>query len=187
MRSTRVLAISGSLRAASYNTAVLRAAELLAPDGVQVSLLAGLAELPHFNPDLDGEDATPPARVAALRRAVAEADGLMICSPEYAHGVPGSLKNALDWLVSAPEAVGKPVALINASPRSWHAHASLFETLRTMSLNVLTRASVVLPLGDRNADAEAIAADAELAAVLRGSLAILVRAARERPGSAPGP
>ena len=93
----RVLAISGSLRSASANTAVLRAAVALAPDDVAIALYDGLAELPHFNPDLDG-DVAPPS-VADFRRQLAAADGILISSPEYAHGMPGVLKNALDWLV----------------------------------------------------------------------------------------
>src|SRR5882762_1143612 len=94
----RVLALSGSLRAKSINTAVLSAVQSLAPAGLGVTLHRGLGDLPHFNPDLD--TATPPAAVAAWREAVNAADVLLICTPEYAHGVPGALKNALDWLVS---------------------------------------------------------------------------------------
>src|SRR5581483_420099 len=124
----RLLAICGSLRAASSNRSALEAVRLLAPAGVEVLPWHGLGGLPHFNPDLDTEQApaTPPA-VAALRRLVGECDGLLISSPEYAHDVAGSLKNALDWLVSCSEFPGKPVALINTSPRATHAQAALAE------------------------------------------------------------
>jgi NAD(P)H-dependent FMN reductase len=91
----RILAISGSLRAASSNTAVLQAAIELAPPDVEIVRCDGLSELPHFNPDLD--DANAPAPVANWRAQLKAADGVLISSPEYAHGVPGSLKNALDW------------------------------------------------------------------------------------------
>src|SRR5262249_47022129 len=111
--AVRVLAISGSLRSGSSNTILLRAAAELAPRGLCVILYGGLADLPHFNPDLDDE-ANPPPQVREFRDALRAADGLMICSPEYAHGVPGSLKNALDWVVGSGELSGKPVALINA-------------------------------------------------------------------------
>ena len=115
----RILAISGSLRSTSSNTTVLRAAQILAPPGVEVILYEGLGVLPHFNPDLDGDE--PPQLVLELRSEVGLADGLLISSPEYAHGVPGSLKNALDWLVASVEFPNKAVALLNTSPRSTHA------------------------------------------------------------------
>ncbi|HEX6535013.1 MAG TPA: NADPH-dependent FMN reductase [Gemmatimonadaceae bacterium] len=170
----RILAISGSLRAASSNTAVVRAAAALAPAGVDVEIYDGLGALPHFNPDLDVEPL--PSEVAELREAVARADALLISSPEYAHGVPGSLKNALDWLVSGVEIVHKPVALINASSRAAHAYASLTETLRTMSTVVVPDASVTLPLGPSQRGDAAILEDPMLAATLRLAIASLTRA-----------
>ena len=172
----QILAISGSLRAKSSNTEVLRAAALLAPASVRVTLFAGLGDLPPFNPDLDGEGAIPPAPVQALRRQVAAADALLICSPEYAHGVPGVLKNALDWLVSGPEIPYKPIGLLAASSRSAHAQASLAETLRTMSTVMVPGASITVPLDGRRLDAGGIAADPALAALLRAALDTLVRA-----------
>ncbi|HVZ47517.1 MAG TPA: NADPH-dependent FMN reductase [Gemmatimonadaceae bacterium] len=178
MPSATLLAISGSLRARSSNTEVLRAAAHLAPADVRVTLYDALGGLPHFNPDRDTEGAEPPAPVRDLRARLAAADALLICSPEYAHGVPGSLKNALDWLVSGPEMVGKAAGLINASPRSAHAFASLAETLRTMSARLVPGAVVTLPLAGRAMDAAAIAADPELAAALRSCVAALVAATR---------
>jgi NAD(P)H-dependent FMN reductase len=121
MNDISLLAISGSLRVRSSNSEVLRALALLAPPLVAVRQYEGLATLPAFNPDLDGEEMTPPPAVQDLRSQMATADAVVICSPEYAHGVPGSLKNALDWLVSVPHMVLKPTALVNASPRSTHA------------------------------------------------------------------
>jgi NAD(P)H-dependent FMN reductase len=175
----RLMTLSGSLRAVSSNSAALEALRLLAPAGVEVRPWRGLDTLPHFNPDLDTEAVpqTPPA-VAALRRAVGECHALVISSPEYAHGVPGSLKNALDWLVSCAEFPGKPVLLVNTSPRSVHAQAALAETLRTMSAR-LVEPGVVLPLAGRGLDGAGIAADAELAALLRGGLEAVLRVAQE--------
>ncbi|WP_432140450.1 NADPH-dependent FMN reductase [Streptomyces sp. bgisy084] len=141
----RLLALSGSLRARSSNGAVLRSA-LTFWDGPAAT--ADIGALPHFNPDLDGEDATPPAPVAALRTAAATADALLLVSPEYAHGVPGVLKNALDWLVSSGECVGKPVAVITASPFPTggdHANVQLREILRMMSGEVVTAACREIP------------------------------------------
>jgi len=132
----RVLAIPGSLRATSSNAALLRAAAGVAPGGTEVTIYDGLGGLPHFSPDLDAEPIPPP--VAALRAQIGAVDALAISSPEYAHGMPGSLKNALDWLVSAFEPIGKPVLLISASPGgAAHAHAQLLEVLRTMSMQVI--------------------------------------------------
>jgi NAD(P)H-dependent FMN reductase len=169
----RVFAISGSLRARSTNTEVLHALRLVAPPEVTVIVCAELGTLPHFNPDLDGEGMEPPPAVRAFRDRVGAADALVLCSPEYAHGVPGVLKNALDWLVSAPEIVHKPIGLFNASPRATHAYASLEETLRTMSTRLVAGASVALPLDGRRLDAAAIAADPVLSALLRRALEAL--------------
>ena len=95
-RPLRLLAISGSLRSASSNTTVLHALQAIAPVGVIVSLYNCLGDLPYFNPDLDGETSTLPSSVGQLRTQIGQADGLLISSPEYAHGVPGALKTALD-------------------------------------------------------------------------------------------
>jgi chromate reductase, NAD(P)H dehydrogenase (quinone) len=113
----RILAISGSLRAASHNTALLRVAAELAPDGVELELLDGLGALPHYNEDDDG--AEPPLEVARLRASIGHADALLISTPEYNGTIPGVLKNAVDW-ASRPYGAGsslwgKPVAVIGAS------------------------------------------------------------------------
>jgi len=97
-----VLALSGSLRGDSSNGALLRAALALAPSTLAITYdTQSIAALPHFNPDLD--TAEPPAAVRAFRERLGAAEGVIICSPEYAHGVPGALKNALDWIVSSGE------------------------------------------------------------------------------------
>lgn len=174
---TTILAISGSLRTRSTNTEVLRALHHMAPGSVEIVLYADLGGLPHFNPDLDREGMEPPPAVRVFRDLVGAAEGIFICSPEYAHGVPGVLKNALDWLVSAPEIVHKPIGLLNTSPRSIHAQASLAETLRTMSTRLVPGASIALPLEGRRLTAAEIAADPALGASLRGALEALLSAA----------
>ncbi len=156
----------------------LKAAALLAPEGVDVVLYEGLDGLPHFNPDLDVEPL--PAAVQALRRAIEASDGLMICSPEYARGVAGSLKNALDWLVSGFEFPEKPVAVINTSQRSVHADASLRLTLTTMSARLVEEASITLPMNGRSLDADGIASDPDLSARLRSALVDFVSAIRTK-------
>src|SRR5215813_2849750 len=99
-----ILAVAGSLRAASINAAFCRAAARLAPPGISVELLPGLGTLPLFNPDLEPD---PPRPVVELRARIDAADALLIASPEYAHGIPGVMKNALDWLVSHEGFVAK--------------------------------------------------------------------------------
>jgi NAD(P)H-dependent FMN reductase len=110
----RIVAISGSLQASSSNTALLRAAAANAPGGVVVEYYDGISALPHFNPDLDG--AEPPPEVAALRALLVDADAVLFSTPEYAHALPGALKDMLDWLVGSGELVDKPVAVMSASP-----------------------------------------------------------------------
>ncbi|HEY4201826.1 MAG TPA: NADPH-dependent FMN reductase [Devosiaceae bacterium] len=165
----RILAISGSLRAASSNTSALQAAALLAPEDVDIILFNGLDRLPHFNPDLDTGEPADNA-VKTLRSAVGRSDGILISSPEYAHALPGSLKNALDWLVSSLEFPGKPIALINTAPRASHAQAQLREILTTMSAHLVDSASITLALTGRNLDAAGIANDAELSGQLDAAL-----------------
>lgn len=176
--SSSVLGVSGSLRHASRNTELLRAAALLTLPGLRITLFEGLGGLPHFNPDLDTDP--PPPAVRELRAGIAASDALLISSPEYAHGVPGVLKNALDWLVSDVAIVGKPIGLLNASPRAVHAPAALAEILRTMSADVVPGAQVTVPLLGQDLDAADIAADPELAIVVRGALTALVEAVQRR-------
>ena len=165
----RVLAISGSLRAKSTNTSALKAAARLAPAGMDIVLYDGLATLPYFNPDLDTD--VPPAPVLALRREIGSCQGLLLSSPEYARGIAGAMKNALDWLVGSLEFPGKPVALINASPRATDADAHLRLTLATMSARLVEAASITLPLLGRDLDAEGIVLDPVLSTPLREALA----------------
>jgi chromate reductase len=171
---TRILGLSGSLRAASLNSMLLRAAARLAPDGVEVELGAELGALPLFNPDLVPVD--PPA-VARLRRRIIAADALLIASPEYAHGVSGVLKNALDWMVGNESFVGKPVALLNAAPRANIAEAALRETLATMSASVIEAACIGVPLLGSRLDEDALVADPVLGGSLGRALASLAAAA----------
>src|SRR5580698_5042387 len=164
-----ILAISGSLRATSLNTAVLQASGRLAPAGVTIEMFEGIGNLPFFNSDLDGDRL--PREVAEFRAAIGAADGLLISSPEYARGVAGVMKNALDWLVGSFEFPNKPVALINTSPRATHALAALTITLETMSARLVQDASITLPLLGTTNDEEGIVANADLAEPLRQAIA----------------
>jgi chromate reductase len=180
-----ILAISGSLRRRSTNTELLLAARHLAPPDMKIELYDGLGNLPHFNPDIEPEESSA---VMDLKERLGRAAGLMISTPEYARGVPGSLKNALDWLVSGSEFVDKPVVLLSASTRSSHAYDALRTTLTTMSGRLIAGASITLPLLGKDYDANAIVTDAEFARPLRAALVAfrdaIVRRSKETGGDA---
>ena len=172
----RVLAISGSLRRASSNSTLIAAAIQLAPVGVEVSAYRELADIPPFNPDLDTD--APPVPIARFRAALQSCDAVLISSPEYAHGVSGVLKNALDWVVGSGELVDKPIALINSSTRAAHAHAALWETLTTMSGRVIADASLTIPLEGPARGGNGMASDARLLPLLTSALDALAHATR---------
>lgn len=113
MNKRRIFAISGSTRSNASNSKILRLIADLTRDQYEMTLFEGIDTLPHFNPDLDKEPL--PVNIAALRKEVADADAVIICTPEYVFSLPGSLKNALEWFVSTTLFSGKPVGLITAS------------------------------------------------------------------------
>lgn len=168
MKKFRILALSGSLRKESYNTAAIRALKILAAQHIDIQL-TGIDRLPLFNPDL--EQSLPPA-VAELKSALKLSDGLIIASPEYAHGISGPLKNALDWLVSDTEFPYKPIMLINTSPRAHHALDALKEVLLTMSGVIIDKSFVSIPLLSTNLDVNGIVQDQKLSQSLIRSLNI---------------
>ncbi|PKD40591.1 hypothetical protein CWO84_08935 [Methylomonas sp. Kb3] len=170
----KILALSGSLRAASINSAVLRVVKQLAPASIEVRLFSGLGELPLYNPDLES---ALPTVAKQLRNEVASADALLIASPEYAHGVTGTIKNALDWLVAFEGFVDKPVAVLNATPRAHHADAALRETLVTMSATLIEAASITLPLPSAHIGEAELLAMPEIVSLLTGVLAEIQGAA----------
>lgn len=178
----RILGISGSLKATSTNAALLRAAAELAPAGTTFEFFdRQFGELPHFSPDLDEEGSAPPPAVAAWRGAVAAADALLVSCPEYAHGVPGSFKNALDWLVSTDAFSNKPLALLMASPSGApQAWTALAPTLRVMGADLVFERSLVL--ARRHFDAAGHLADSGIEAELRAALDALRGAVSSRRG-----
>ena len=144
----------------------------LAPAGVEILIYEGIGALPHFNPDIS--DDAQPASVTEFRSALARADGVIFSTPEYAHGVPGVLKNALDWVVGTSELVDKPVALFNASPRSTFAVASLSETLTVMSARLSVASGLTVQLGGRKMPDDGYAADSEIAPLITEAIARFV-------------
>ncbi|HEX8615524.1 MAG TPA: NADPH-dependent FMN reductase [Telluria sp.] len=173
---TTLIALSGSLRRDSANTMLLRAALALAPVGVRIVLYEGVDQLPFFNPDIEAD---PPPVVRALRQLLSAADGIIVASPEYAHGVPGAFKNALDWLVGCAELGSKPVALINTSARAVHAQAALAEVVTTMGWTVIAAASPVIAVANRGFDAAHIVADPALAGPLLAAVEALAEASMD--------
>jgi chromate reductase len=126
----RILTLSGSLQARSGNRDLLRLAATVAPAGVDVVPFEGLRDLPPFNPDL--EEGEPPAPVQAWRRALTDADGVLIASPEYAHSLPGALKNGIDWVVGSGELHRKLVAITAAVPHAGRGRMGLDALAQTL-------------------------------------------------------
>ena len=151
----RLLALCGSLRQQSRSRVLLQAMALCLPLGVVLSIHGELGALPLFNPDLES---APPESAVRLWAAVDQADAIVIASPEYAHGVTGTIKNALDWLVGFEPFAGKPVAVVNTSARAMHADAALREVLSTMAARIVGPASVTLPLLGAHLDEDGMVA-----------------------------
>ena len=132
----KILGISGSLQGRSSNTALLRAAGRAIPAGAEFATFDALGDLPHYNPDLDDLDGgEAPGSVLEFRARLKESRGVLFATPEYAHGMPGALKNALDWLVGSGELAGKPVAILSAAPNATggiRAQVALIQTLVVM-------------------------------------------------------
>jgi NAD(P)H-dependent FMN reductase len=143
MRGTKknIVGISGSLRNNSSNTAILKIISTFESENADFHIYERIGELPHFNPELDE---SPPTIVDEFRKVLKEADGVVICTPEYAFGVPGVLKNALDWTVSSGELAYKPVAVITASTGGEKAHASLLLTLTALSSKVPASSTLLI-------------------------------------------
>jgi chromate reductase, NAD(P)H dehydrogenase (quinone) len=163
----KILAISGSLRSSSSNYRLLRAiAEMVTPE-LDVVIYTGIAGLPHFDPGPD----EAPAPVAAFRQLLRESSGVIICTPEYAHGVPGSLKNAIDWTVSSAEFSGKPTVLITASTDGRYGHQALLETLRVIEARDVDRLSLLIPFIRAKIDAATGAIEEKTLAEVRALMA----------------
>ncbi len=174
-----ILAISGSLRATSTNTNLLRALADLSPPGTTVTLYDGLDDLPHFSPERDTD--TPPDTVRRVRTLLRDADAIIICTPEYIHGMPGTLKNLLDWVVSSGEFVDKPVGALSASPSDTggsRAHESLVHTLAVMSARVIGGATFTVPFVRKKMNVNGQVTDDGLIQQLRHAIGALTKAVR---------
>ena len=175
--SLKILAISGSLREGSSNTALLKAMIALAPENTEIRIYEGVGDLPHFSPGMDDE--ASPATVVDLRARLRGADAVIVCTPEYIHGMPGSLKNLLDWTASSGDFVDKPMAAISASPSyagGEKAHASLVSTLKVLSAKVVEQASLIVPSIRRKVNPNGELIDPTMEPALRAVLTGLERA-----------
>jgi NAD(P)H-dependent FMN reductase len=175
-----LLLISGSVRDGSTNTAALRTAAALCPAGVHARLFDGLDRLPHFNPDLDASDPQSlDPRVADLRRQIAAADAMLICTPEYAGAMPGALKNLLEWTVGGTETTDKPVAWINLSTMPAEAantHDSLRTVLGYTGARVVDEACARIPVARQAVGSDGIIADEGIREHIRQVIARLLAA-----------
>ena len=173
-----ILGISGSLRAASLNTRLLKATELLAPKHITFDVFDGLGSLPIFSPDLEDQAPEP---VQIFQAALSKADAVLIASPEYAHGVTGAIKNALDWVVASAEFSRKPTAVLNTASRSHHAWDALKETIITMDAHLVEEASLTVSLTGLELSAEEISQDADIRSSMTACLETLHQAAKALP------
>ncbi len=179
---TKLLLISGSLRDGSTNSATVRTAAALAPAGIDAQIYDGMGRLPHFNPDDDPVDGVGLNReVAALRAALAAADALLLCTPEYAGALPGSFKNLLDWTVGGGQTYGMPVAWLNVSGTAAptggaDAHESLRKVLDYTGAQIVEDACLRLPLARADVGPDALitppAARESIVAALRTLAAV---------------
>ena len=174
----RLLLISGSLRDGSTNSATLRTVRAIARESVETTLYDGMGSLPHFNPDEDREGEPVHPAVANLRAALAAADALLICTPEYAGALPGAMKNLLEWTVGNAGTYRKPVAWINvagpAAPTgAADAHASLAKVLGYVGADVVDAACARIPVTRAAIGANGVIADPGIRERLAEALAVL--------------
>jgi NAD(P)H-dependent FMN reductase len=174
----RLLLISGSLRDGSTNTATLRTVRAIVPERVETTLYDGMGALPHFNPDDDREGEPVDPAVADLRAAIAAADAVLICTPEYAGALPGAMKNLLEWTVGDAGTYRKPVAWVNvagpAAPTgAADAHASLAKVLGYVGADVVDAACARIPVTRDAIGADGVIADPGIRERLSEALAVL--------------
>ncbi len=171
-----IMALSGSLRRHSYNTALLRHAARHASNQQHIDLFSGLEAIPAFN--ADHVDTPTPNTVDAFRTALQQADGLLISTPEYAHGIPGALKNALDWVVASGELVLKPVAVMSVSTTELggaRAHHALVMVLHAMNARVVVECSLNIAHAKRKFDPSGMLLDVDAQHALQASMAAFSR------------
>src|SRR5215208_2155182 len=172
----KIVAIAGSLQERSANSALIRAAEGVAPSGMELVVYRELGDVPHLNPELDGDGTDAPGRTL-----LEGADGLLIASPEYGHSMPGVLKNALDWLVASGELSGMPIGLMSASTTTTggiRAQMALTQTLLAQAGQVAV--ALTVPGVKAKVDADGEIADPATLRRIKETLVALGEAVEER-------
>ena len=139
-RKIKILAVSGGLRPTSTNALLVKEIQKWVPANVALTIYQGLAMLPAFDDSMEVSES-----ILDWRRQLAEADGVLICSPEYAFGVPGALKNAIDWTVSSSELVNKPLVLITAASSGDKAHAAWLQIFSALSADIPAGGALLIP------------------------------------------
>lgn len=166
----KILALCGSLRQQSRSLVLLEATAMLASSPMDFRIFKGLGDLPLFNPDTEHMAS---ASVHALWREVSWADAVIIASPEYAHGVTGTIKNALDWLVGYIPFAHKPVAVFNPSHRAEHADQALREILSTMNAQLIPGACLRIPATGCELGAREMASSDQFAEPIHAALSAI--------------
>lgn len=174
----RILAIPGSLRSNASSNAILRAISTMVPEDVALTVYNGVGTLPHFN-----DSNETPESVVSFREQLQATDGILICQPEYAFGVAGSLKNALDWTVSSGDFVNKPVALITAATSGEKAHAAMLLTLTAMSSRIIEDASLLISFVKARLDPQGGIKDPETKHRLENAVDAFVQEVRASSGA----
>jgi chromate reductase len=184
-----VLMISGSARHGSTNVAALRTAAAVAGDDVDLVLYGAIGSLPLFNPDDDREGVPLDPRVSAMRAAVADADALLLSTPEYAGALPAALKNLLEWTIGDAGTYRKPVAWINAAgpaapSGAADAHESLAKVLRYAGAEIVDAACVRVPITREMVDPDGLISDDAARAAIAAAVTALTDHARARASDA---
>lgn len=141
-KKIKIAAVCGSTKKNSLNLSLIRAIAELTHEEFEFKIISDIDQVPHFNPDIDNE--SPPRAVSSFRNQLKESDAILICTPEYAMGVPGTLKNAIDWTVSSCDFSHKPTALITASSQGQKSHAALLETLKIIEANITDESQLII-------------------------------------------
>jgi NAD(P)H-dependent FMN reductase len=174
MERKKVLAIPGSTRKLSSNHLLLKAITAIASDRLDIRIFDRLEHIPHFNPDHDGDQAD--REVQNFREQLDLAQGIIICTPEYAHGVPGTLKNAIDWTVSTSNFSNKPTLLITASTDGKYGHDALVETLKVIEAKDVENLGLVIPFINAKINADGQITDLKTLTDLKNTIDDFVKA-----------
>lgn len=168
---SRILVIPGSLRASSSSNLILKAIISFSRKDSDIEVCNAIGSLPHFN-DPEKE----PAQVMDFKKRIKQADAVLICTPEYAFGIPGALKNALDWTVGSGEFLDKPVGIVTASSQGEKAHSALRLVLTALSATIIEDASLLISSVRATLDSEGKIKEKELEIKLRNVVPSLMDA-----------